>query len=112
MAEGTHACGTDATVRLFRAAGFVTDTPGTERPTAPLTVYRGCLTWRRRGVSWTLKQDRATFYAERHARAHGGQGARVYAATIPTEHVLGIFLERQEAEIVLDPRRLQKLREA
>ncbi len=30
--EGTHGCGTDRTVRLFRVAGFVADNPSTRRP--------------------------------------------------------------------------------
>jgi hypothetical protein len=94
-------------VRLFRAAGFVTDTEGTEPPTAPLVVYRGCGDRFVRGLSWTTDLDSARWFAARFAAA---VGACLCVAEIPPEHVLGLFHWRREAEVIVDPARLRRLR--
>ncbi len=95
-------------VSLFRAAGFVTDTPGVEPPIESLTIHRGIdELGKQRGVSWTLDRERAVWFARRFS--FRGPGT-LLTAEIPPEHVLGIFHGRGEAEIVVDPKRLRRVR--
>ncbi len=100
---------TTPVVRLFRAAGFVTDRPGTAPPTTVQTVYRGAASKGQGGVSWTLDQTTAAWFAAR--RQAGGEDGRVYVAEIAPQGVLAIFHARQENELVINPRHLQHLRE-
>ncbi|MDP9471923.1 MAG: hypothetical protein M3Q71_14880, partial [Chloroflexota bacterium] len=114
--EHPSASGVGTVVSLFRAAGFVTDSPGTEPPTGPLTIYRGVSSlWgergeriTRRGVSWTEDRERAVWFARRFS--FNGPGTLLTAEVFP-EHVLGIFHGRGEVEIVVDPKRLRRVRE-
>lgn len=73
-----------------------------------IDVFRGCQRGRERGLSWTRDIGVAVKFA---------QGMRcinhvptLMMATIPKQHVFGVFLDRNEREIVVDPRRLQRLR--
>jgi hypothetical protein len=71
-------------------------------------VFRGCSAPRVRGISWTV--DRAV--AEEFARGH--RGGRVHepvvaSALIPKEHIFFVSDERQEKEVVLNPRRLREV---
>jgi hypothetical protein len=70
-------------------------------------VYRGCERGRERGLHWTT--DRAV--AEKFA---GGRRCinphpTLVQALIPKRHILAVFVNREENEIVVDPRRLRKL---
>ncbi len=113
--EHPSAYGVGAVVSLFRAAGFVTDTPGTEPPAGPLTIYRGISSlWgergertTRRGVSWTEDREQAVWFARRFS--FNGPGTLLTAEVSP-EHVLGIFHGRGEVEVVVDPRRVRRVR--
>jgi hypothetical protein len=99
--------------RIVRDAGlFVTDTPGVVAPEVGtiVTIYRGAVPWRARGMSWTLDQERAIWFARRSRLMTRGQGS-LFSALIPAEHVLGRFDGRQEQEVVVDPRRLRRVRE-
>lgn len=100
--------GTGRIVALFRRAGFVSDR-GEAPPTGPLIIYRGVGEGvpTPRGVSWTLSEERAAWFARRFTFATGDT---VYAAEIMPEGVLGILHERDEAEVLVDPRRLRRLR--
>jgi hypothetical protein len=89
-------------VKLFRTTGFLTDMPGLEEP-YPCTVYRGCLPIDKRGISWTLLREKATWFA--HRLNEPGKG-RVYEATVPAEAVLAVFTGRGEAEVLVDPKYL------
>jgi hypothetical protein len=71
-------------------------------------VYRGCSWGRARGVSWTTVRE----VAERFA--HGHRGIRVpwpavASAMIPKSAIFGTYTEREESEVVIDPRRLRQL---
>ena len=71
-------------------------------------VFRGCSASRVRGIAWTV--DRVV--AEKFA--HGHKGIRVpepvvASALIPKEHIFFVTDERQEKEVVLNPRRLRKV---
>lgn len=70
-------------------------------------VFRGCSAPRVRGNSWTV--DRAL--AEEFARGHRGRVPEpvVASALIPKEHIFFVTDEREEKEIVLNPRRLRKV---
>ncbi len=107
----TSAIGIPRLVALFRTAGFVTDRSGVEPPTNTLTVYRGIrASGRRRGVSWTLDRERACWFARWYSSPTSPPGI-LCTAEIPPEHVLGIFRGRGEAEVVVDPKRLRRVRE-
>ena len=97
-------------LELFWEAGFVTDTEGVTRPTTALTVYRGATPDGVQGMAWTLDREKAAWFARR-GRLIGEAESRVYAAEIPPQGVLGIFNERGEREVVVDPFSLQDIRE-
>ena len=65
-------------------------------------VFRGCSVRRVRGIAWTV--DRAV--AEGFARGHRGRVPEpvVASALIPKEHIFFVTDERQEKEVVLNPR--------
>ena len=86
--ENPRDYGTNQLVQLFRAAGFVTDTPGTTPPGTPLTAYRGAAPAYRRGLCWTLDREQAAWYARRWPHLPPG---KVYVAGVPPQHVLGLF---------------------
>jgi len=70
-------------------------------------VYRGCERGRERGLSWTTDLEVATRFA-RGQRVFNTRPTLV-SAYIPKVHVLGVFLNRSESEVVVDPRRLRRL---
>jgi hypothetical protein len=87
-------------VELFETAGFITDTPGYVRPTAPLAIYRGTRLGGERGWSWSTDRDVAAWFAR---RSHDfGTPAVLLSATIAPEYVLGAFNGRDEAEVLID----------
>jgi hypothetical protein len=73
-----------------------------------VSVFRGCDRGRERGLSWTLDRSIAEGFA--HGKRCSNTEPTLVAACIPKAHILGVFLTRDEAEIVLDPRRLRKVR--
>lgn len=88
-------------LELFETAGFVTDTPGYVRPTAPLAIYRGTRLGGERGWSWSTDRDVAAWFAR---RIHDlGAPAVLLSATISPEYVRGAFNGRDEAEVLIDP---------
>jgi hypothetical protein len=89
-------------VDLFRTAGFVSDPPDRQRPTEPLTIYRGTTWGRRRGMAWTEDPERAEWFAGRWASWRTGEGL-VFKATIDPAGVLALIDGRKEAEVVIDP---------
>ena len=69
-----------------------------------VTVYRGVTSYNAKNVkalSWTLNRDTAEWFAHRF----GAQGT-VYEAQIPKEHICAVFLGRNEAEVIVDPKYL------
>jgi hypothetical protein len=99
MVEAPYQWGYAELVGLFRRAGFVSDGPAL--PTEPITVYRGVCSQRyRSGISWTTSREQARWFAKRFA--FKGRGV-VYSGTVAPEHVLGMFNERGECEVVTEP---------
>lgn len=109
LTESPSAYGTGRLVALFERAGFVTDAPDVPPPLEPMTVFRGVpATGKARGLSWTPDEHKGGWFARRGSILVPGI---VYAAEIDPQHVLGIFHERGEAEVVVNPRRLRRLRQ-
>ncbi len=97
-------------VEMFREAGFVTDTSGTERPTEPLRIYRGCTEFGTEGFSWSTEPEVARKFAKRDgwlSRDEDEFGVPVIVtAVIDPEHILAMFPSddgRKEREVVIDP---------
>jgi hypothetical protein len=70
-------------------------------------VWRGCE--RGRGLSWTTDRTVAEGFAL--GRRCRNEYPRLIHAEIPKQYIFGVFLDRKESELALDPRRLRKLRQ-
>jgi hypothetical protein len=71
-------------------------------------IWRGCELGRERGLSWTTQWR----LAEKFSRGVRCRNARptLVEAVISKRHVLAVFVSRNEFEIVVDPRRLRKIK--
>ena len=74
-----------------------------------ITVFRGCSRGRVRGCSWSTDRDVAAGFARGH------RGLRVphpvvAQAEIEKASVFAIFNDREESEVLLDPRGLRRVR--
>lgn len=72
-----------------------------------VTVYRGVTPYNAENVkalSWTLDRETAEWFAHRY-----GEQGTVYEAQIEKEHICAVFLGRNEAEVILDPKHLMEL---
>ncbi|MEH0582816.1 hypothetical protein QA942_01380 [Streptomyces sp. B21-106] len=89
---------------LFDVAGFTIDGKPADRPTEPLTLYRGSVPERCTDWSWT----RTRAVAERFAEGPRGRGkGRLWVCEVPPAHMLAANTGRDEDEIVVDTRGLQ-----
>jgi hypothetical protein len=70
-------------------------------------VWRGCERGRERGLHWTTDRTVAEGFAQ--GRRCINPNPTLVHAEIPKQHIFAVLLDRQEHEIVLDPRRLRKL---
>ena len=72
-----------------------------------IPVWRGCEQGRERGLHWTTSRA----IAEKFASGQRCVNPRptLVTAQIPKRHIFAVFAKRNEAEIVLDPRRLRRL---
>ena len=70
-------------------------------------VWRGCERGRERGLSWTTDPAVASGFAT--GRRCFNKEPTILTAEIPKPHIFAVFTDRNESEIVLDPRRLRKL---
>jgi hypothetical protein len=100
-----QALGRRAWLELFAEAGYTEEGRPAERPTDPLTLYRGATYERRRLMSWT--DNRAV--AERFAAGGlvGRQAGRLWTATVPPPALLCRINDRDESEYVVDTRGLR-----
>jgi hypothetical protein len=73
-----------------------------------IEVYRGCEKGRERGLHWTVDRTVAEGFAR--CKYLTNKRPTLVQAVIPKPHVFALFLSRQEHEIVLDPRRLRRIR--
>jgi hypothetical protein len=94
--------------RLFKATGFITDSPDEwDAIPDPLTVYRGAS--RRPGsnaISWTVNRDRAAWFARRLRRI--GKEARLWRANVAKSDVMAYIGERGESEVIVQVRQAFK----
>jgi hypothetical protein len=74
--------------------------------TNSINIYRGEPIWKDvkneniTGMSWTLSQDVANHYTY----AEGHDNGWLVSGTIQPKYALAIFLDRDESEIIIDPR--------
>lgn len=115
--------GTDTFVRLFERVGFVSDFEDIERPTEPMAIFRGVTDTQTRlakRMSWTTDLDKARWFSHRldhlldpSLKQYGVMPRAirptVWNAEISPEGILALFYEQNELEVVVNPRRLQKL---
>lgn len=76
----------------------------------PVTVYRGVTSYNAkniRALSWTLNRDTAEWFAHRF-----GEEGTVYEAQVGKEHILALFTGRNESEVIVDPKYLERVMEA
>ena len=74
---------------------------------AQVTIHRGFADIYWMGWSWTLDEARAEWFAKRFA--HRGLG-QVMTATVPKKKIIAYLGDRNESEIVYNPRRLPRER--
>jgi hypothetical protein len=79
----------------------------------PVRIYRGYGEWTSedydpsemwQGYSWTLDRDRAVRFAKRFTVLHGAP--RIASATISREHIVALFEERNESELIVLPKHI------
>ncbi|KLL95131.1 hypothetical protein NJ76_29875 [Rhodococcus sp. IITR03] len=104
----------DKWISMFRTLGFVTygEVNGivdeSQRPTEPLTLYRGAPPEYREGLSWTDTPTRARWYVQEWQTGKRNTDGRVWKCTIPPERFLAYFDRDpvEEIEWVADVRGL------
>jgi hypothetical protein len=74
----------------------------------PVQISRGCERGREHGLHWTIRRALAEAFA--HGKRCRNANPTLVSAEIPKRHILGVFVSRDEDELVVDPRRLRKLR--
>lgn len=70
-----------------------------------ITIYRGVTSYNAKDVkvlSWTLNRATAEWFATRF-----NEQGTVYEAQIDKQHICAVFLGRNEAEVIVDPKYLQ-----
>lgn len=72
-----------------------------------IEVFRGCSLERARGLSWTTSHTAASNFARGH-RSIAVPNAVIAHALIPKALIFTVFTDREEEEVVLDPRRLRR----
>lgn len=75
----------------------------------PFPVYRGCSRSRVRGISWTTDRQVAMSFAQGH-RGISVPDSVLASATITLDAIFTVSQDREESEIILDPRRLRGLK--
>lgn len=103
-----HLIGPDAWREVFDIVGFTHTDPvnfgqAAERPTAPVTLYRGAIPERADGWMWTDELDEARCYATHSGQFHG----HVWTVTAPPDRVLAtIDFPPNAPQYVIDTRGL------
>ncbi len=90
-------------VRAFKSAGYLSDNLH-DPPTQSFVVYRGTTVKGRTGLSWTRDPAVAAWFADRYH-----DGGVVYRAIILPRGILATFLDRGEAEVVVNYRVLKSI---
>lgn len=99
--------GTDGWRAVWQSVGFCSDEENVTRPTEPLTLWRGALPARKRGMAWTADRDTGLWFARRFGgNIHGGARPRLYTATVTPDRVYARLTGRGENEWIIDTRSL------
>lgn len=100
----TRALEADVWIQLFDEAGYTHDGLPADRPSQPVTVYRGCSPEARFGMSWTTDLDLARRFASGQLWAYPIPGD-VYVFTAAPVSLLAFIHEsdRKESEYVIEP---------
>jgi hypothetical protein len=77
-----------------------------EALSAAVTVYRGCSRSRVDGISWTIDRSVADNFARGH-RFIPVPDPVIATGTIARDLILAVFIERNEKELLIDPRDLK-----
>ena len=72
-------------------------------------IYRGFLGKRGNGMSWTLDESKAEWFAHRFAIGESKQ-PRLAKGIVAKKHVLAYFEGRNEKEIVVDPANVRSVK--
>lgn len=90
-------------VQWWQQCGYAVDGVLTERPSEPLTLWRGAVADRMRGMAWTADRKIAEWFARRFDGALEDTG-RLYTATVEPSRLLARLHEahRSEDEYVID----------
>lgn len=94
-------------VAMFRAAGFVTNRPGYERPTVPMLVYRGATPQGALGFSWSPRRDYAARFAC-GAQQQYGEGVLLETTVRPYQMLGVLFLGAMAMEVIVNPFTLRR----
>ncbi|SEP46591.1 hypothetical protein [Amycolatopsis saalfeldensis] len=100
--------GATSWVEMFREAGRLL--LPTNYPALPdmLTIYRGAIHHRRRGMAWTTDCHKAAQFRRRREQTERTP-AFLFRAEVALEAVLAAFNTRGEREIVVDPSFLKRI---
>lgn len=71
-----------------------------------VTIYRGVKKYGEIGMSWTLSEDKAVWFAQRYNKDKG----IVYKAKIKNKDIL-YYIDSSEQEIIVDPKKLMQIEE-
>jgi hypothetical protein len=71
-------------------------------------IWRGCDWYTVRGLHWTTNREVAAEFAQ--SKRCTNHEPTLVQAVIPKEHIFAVFVNRNENEIVVDPRRLRQLK--
>lgn len=83
-------------LKWFSKIGYTSNLSGI------VTIYRGVGSEEYRdGISWTLDKNKAKWFATRFT-----QEGVVYSATVKSENILYYITDRNEEEIIVDPKKL------
>ncbi len=72
-----------------------------------VTVYRGLTSYNAKkieGLSWTLNQHTAEWFAQRY-----NEQGKVYQATVNKADIIAILTDRNESEVIIDPKTLKDI---
>jgi 8-oxo-dGTP pyrophosphatase MutT (NUDIX family) len=89
--------GNERWLDAFDAAGWVSDNKS-ERPTTPMTLYRGAVEDHKIGLAWTADPERAAWFAKRFN--YGDDVGKVYRRIFQPHELLARFTGRNEDEYV------------
>jgi hypothetical protein len=90
--------GSERWQEAFDAAGWISD-DDSERPTEPMTLYRGAAEGHALGMAWTADRERAAWFARRFGTAMSE--GHVYKIVVDPRMILARFAGRNEDEYVL-----------